>query len=75
MVRVGRIAAYFALGSLAAGTVFGLGFAINFRGDISARDEERRRRLGPSERFDLGEIYGAHASREAESHDGFRPRS
>src|SRR5437867_1322377 len=59
MVRVGRIAAYFALGSLAAGTVFGLGFAINFRGDISARDEERRRRLGPSERFDLGEIYGA----------------
>ena len=34
---------YFALGSAAVGTIFGLGFAVNLGGRVCAEDEERRR--------------------------------
>jgi dipeptidyl aminopeptidase/acylaminoacyl peptidase len=53
-----RTLAYFAFGSIAAGTVFGLGFPINFGGGATVEDEERRRKLGPSKVFDLGNISG-----------------
>jgi dipeptidyl aminopeptidase/acylaminoacyl peptidase len=49
---------YLALGTLAAGTILGLGFSINLGGGVSAGDEERRRKLGPSKSFDLENISG-----------------
>lgn len=59
MASLRRIAGYFALGSLIAGTVFGVGFAFNLRRAARAEDDERRRRLGPNRRFDLGAISGS----------------
>jgi dipeptidyl aminopeptidase/acylaminoacyl peptidase len=54
-----RALAYFALGSVAVGTVFGLGFTVNWGGKTSAIDHERRRNLGPSQYFTLDGISGS----------------
>jgi dipeptidyl aminopeptidase/acylaminoacyl peptidase len=58
MASVSRALAYFALGSVAAGTVFGLGFTLSLGGSASAADEERRRKLGPTESFTFDGLFG-----------------
>ena len=58
MASWGRKLAYFALGSAAVGTIFGLGFAVNLGGRVCAEDEERRRKLGPADSFSLKNISG-----------------
>ena len=67
MASLGRTLAYFALGSLAAGTIFGIGFTVNLRGGVRTTDEERRRKLGPAEWFDLENLTGALTHHERKS--------
>ena len=58
MASLGRMLGYFAFGSVAVGTLFGLGFNVNLRGGVRSGDEERRRKLGPAELFNLKNISG-----------------
>jgi dipeptidyl aminopeptidase/acylaminoacyl peptidase len=58
MASFGRMLGYFAVGSVAVGTLFGLGFNVNLGGGVRADDEERRRKLGPTEPFNLENISG-----------------
>lgn len=59
MRSLARTLACVTLGSIVAGTVLGVGFAFNFRGEPGPEDEKRRRKLGPQKRFDLGAISGS----------------
>jgi uncharacterized protein len=58
MASVRRTLAYFAVGTLAAGTICGLGFNVSFGGGGTAGDDERRRKLGPADPLDLEKISG-----------------
>ena len=58
MASLGRTLAYFALGSLAAGTIFGIGFTVNLRAEVCTTDDQRRRKLGPAKWFDLQNLSG-----------------
>ena len=66
MASWGRALAYFALGSAAVGMIFGLGFAVHLGGRVCADDEERRRKLGQVDPFNLENISGtlAHHRRQ-----------
>src|SRR5262245_35261282 len=58
MNKLARSLLYFGLGSLAAGTVCGIGFSVNLGRRMRARDQERLNRLGHSRSLTLKSIEG-----------------
>ena len=58
MNKLARSLLYFGLGSLAAGTVCGIGFSVNLGRRMRAWDQERLNRLGQSRSLTLKSIEG-----------------